>query len=125
MLDKHQILNALQTACTKEALDQWYQTYLGKKGSLTLAFKTIGDLSPEERKEKGQFLSDLKVALEEAYHEKEQAFAMTEVDELLKKELIDLSIPGKKIEQGYYNLLISTRKEMEDIAQSMGFIVEL
>ena len=125
MLDKIQMLNELQAVTTKEALEQRYQTYLGKKGSITLAFKTMGDLSPEERKEKGQLLSDLKSSLEAAYAEKEQSFAMAGINELLEKELIDLSLPGKKVEQGYYNLLIKTRREMEDIAQAMGFIVEL
>jgi phenylalanyl-tRNA synthetase alpha chain len=124
-MDKNQIVRELSSAPTKEAVEQRYQTYLGKKGSITLAFKTMGDLTPEERKEKGLFLSDLKTSLEAAYAEKEQSFAMAGINELLNKELIDISLPGKAVEQGYYNLLVKTRREMEDIAQSMGFIVEL
>jgi phenylalanyl-tRNA synthetase alpha chain len=85
----------------------------------------MSDLSPEERKEKGQTLSALKTALEQAYADKEQSFAMTEINELLEKDLVDISLPEKKLDQGYYNLLVKTRREMEDIAQSMGFIVEL
>jgi phenylalanyl-tRNA synthetase alpha chain len=125
MLDKNQLLNELQTVSTKETLDQWYQTYLGKKGSITLAFKTMSDLSPEERKKKGQGLSDLKNSLEQAYLEREQQFSLQEINVLLEKELVDISLPGKRLEQGYYNLLVKTRREMEDIAQSMGFVVEL
>ncbi|MDR0607318.1 MAG: hypothetical protein LBG52_02980 [Candidatus Peribacteria bacterium] len=125
MLDKNQLLNELSTSSTPEHLATRYQTYLGKKGLLTLEFKTMGDLAPAERKEKGQMLSALKTALEQAYLEKEQSFAMTEINELLQKDLVDISLPGKKMEQGYYNLLIKTRREMEDIAQAMGFIVEL
>ncbi|MDR3168283.1 MAG: hypothetical protein LBU27_00535 [Candidatus Peribacteria bacterium] len=125
MLDKHQLLTELSSISTQEALETRYQTYLGKKGSITLEFKTMGDLSPEERKEKGQFLSDLKTSLETAYAEKEQSFAMAGINELLGKELVDISLPGKPLEQGFYNLLVKTRREMEDIAQSMGFIVEL
>ncbi|MDR2541524.1 MAG: phenylalanine--tRNA ligase subunit alpha, partial [Candidatus Peribacteria bacterium] len=88
-----QILTELSATSTKEALETRYQTYLGKKGSVTNEFKTMGSLSPEERKEKGQFLSDLKTALETAYAEKEQSFSMQEINELLGKELIDISLP--------------------------------
>lgn len=90
-----------------------------------MEFKTMGTLSPEERKEKGQLLSDLKNSLESAYTEKEESFALIEINEILQKELVDISLPAKTLEQGYYNLLVKTRREMEDIAQSMGFIVEL
>ena len=76
MLDKTQVLNELQTITTKEALEQRYQTYLGKKGILTNEFKTMGSLTPEERKEKGQLLSDLKTSLETAYAEKEQTISL-------------------------------------------------
>lgn len=124
-MEKNQILSELSAITTKEALEERYQTYLGKKGSVTNEFKTMGALSPEERKEKGQFLSDLKTSLESAYAEKEQSFSMTEINELLEKELVDISLPGKKLEQGYYNLLVKTKREMEEIAQSMGFIIEL
>jgi len=85
----------------------------------------MGELSPEERKTKGQLLSDLKNALETAYTDKEQSFSLGEINAMLEKELIDISLPGTPLEQGYYNLLTRTRREMEEIAQSMGFIVEL
>ena len=124
-MNKIQILNELSSIETKEALETRYQTYLGKKGSITLAFKTMSDLSPEERKEKGQLLSDLKTSLEAAYTDKEQSFSLLEINEILAKELVDISLPGIPMEQGYYNLLAKTRREMEEIAQSMGFIIEL
>ncbi|MDR0860711.1 MAG: hypothetical protein LBO09_07225 [Candidatus Peribacteria bacterium] len=92
-MDKNQILAELSATTTKEALETRYQTYLGKKGSVTNEFKTMGSLSPDERKEKGQFLSDLKTVLETAYAEKEQSFSMSEINELLGKELIDISLP--------------------------------
>ncbi|MDR2190774.1 MAG: hypothetical protein LBP53_06450 [Candidatus Peribacteria bacterium] len=51
-MDKQQLLNELSQVSTPESLQQRYQTYLGKKGTITLAFKTMSDLSPDERKEK-------------------------------------------------------------------------
>ncbi|MDR0369041.1 MAG: phenylalanine--tRNA ligase subunit alpha [Candidatus Peribacteria bacterium] len=125
MQHKEQLLQELSSITTKEQLEERYQTYLGKKGSITAEFKTMGTLSPEERKEKGQLLSDVKNSLEQAYAEKEQQFSLQEINALLQKDLVDISLPEKNLDQGYYNLLIKTRREMEEIAQSMGFIVEL
>jgi phenylalanyl-tRNA synthetase alpha chain len=46
------------------------------------------------------------------------------INEMLEKDLIDISLPGAKLDQWYYNLLAKTRREVEDIAQSLGFIVD-
>ncbi|MDR0282053.1 MAG: phenylalanine--tRNA ligase subunit alpha [Candidatus Peribacteria bacterium] len=85
----------------------------------------MGNLSPEERKEKGQFLSEAKTTLEQAYQDKEDMYSLQEINQLLEHDLVDISLPATTIEQGHYNLLAKTRREMEEIAQSMGFIIEL
>lgn len=124
MLDKNQILEELSSVNSIEALEEWFQKYLGKKWELTLEFKTMWSLSPEEKKEKWQMLSDLKSALESAYQSKNQEISSQAINELLKKDLVDISLPGNKLEQWYYNLLAKTRREVEEVAQSLGFIVE-
>lgn len=44
--------------------------YLGKKGKIKSILKTLGKLSPEERKEIGQLANRIKDELEEALKEK-------------------------------------------------------
>ncbi len=85
----------------------------------------MGNLSPEERKTQGQVLSETKTTLEQAYQEKENEYSLQEINQLLEQDIVDISLPATNIEQGHYNLLAKTRREMEEIAQSMGFIVEL
>ncbi len=125
MLDKNQILDSLSLVSNKDELETRYQTYLGKKGSVTLEFKTMGALSIEEKKIKGQELSALKSALETAYTDKENLFLMQEIDSLLRKDLVDISLPAQHRDSGSYHLLAKTRREMEEIAQNMWFIVEM
>lgn len=125
IMDKTQILTQLSAISTKDELETWYQTYLGKKGSITLAFKEMWNLSPEDRKIKGQELSSLKSALEREYQQKADTFLNEEINALLEKDLVDISLPVKKLEQGFYSLLVKTRREMEEIAQSMGFRIEI
>ncbi|MDD2537240.1 MAG: phenylalanine--tRNA ligase subunit alpha [Candidatus Absconditabacteria bacterium] len=122
-MNKEQLLTQLSQVQTKEQLEARYQSYLGKKGSITTEFKTMGSLDPKAKKEKGQLLSDLKNSLEAAYADKEQSLSMTEINQLLEKELVDISLPATPAEKGHYSLLVQTRREMEEIAQSMGFIV--
>jgi hypothetical protein len=35
------------------------------------------------------------------------------INEMLEKDLIDISLPGAKLDQWYYNLLAKTRREVE------------
>ena len=124
MLDQKIIVSELESINSIEDLEQWFQKYLGKKWELTLEFKTMGSLSPEERKEKWQQLSTLKTTLESAYEQKDQELWSAAINALLEKDLIDISLPGNKINQWYYNLLAKTRREVEEVAQSLWFIIE-
>ncbi|MBO7505181.1 hypothetical protein J6T66_03435 [bacterium] len=62
--------------------------------------------------------------MESAYEKKNSEMSSAAINEMLEKDLIDISLPGAKLDQGYYNLLAKTRREVEDIAQSLGFIVD-
>ena len=54
MLDQNVILWELEQVKTAEALEERFQKYLGKKWLLPAEFKVMGDLSPEEKREKWQ-----------------------------------------------------------------------
>ena len=124
MLDQNVILSELEQVKTAEALEERFQKYLGKKWLLPAEFKVMGSLSPEEKREKWQQLSALKTALESAYEKKNSEMSSAAINEMLEKDLVDISLPGAKLDQWYYNLLAKTRREVEEIAQSLGFIVE-
>lgn len=124
MFDQNQILDELKLVNSAETLDARYQKYLGKKWFLPAEFKTMWELSPEEKREKGQQLSALKFVLESAYEEKNSEVSSQAVNQLLEKDLVDISLPANHLDKWYYNLLAKTRREVEEIAQSLGFIVE-
>ncbi len=124
MLDQNVILWELEQVKTAEALEERFQKYLGKKWLLPAEFKVMWSLSPEKKREKWQQLSSLKTALESAYEEKNQEISSQAINEMLERDLVDISLPWVPLEKGYYNLLIKTRREVEEIAQSLWFIVE-
>lgn len=124
MPDEKIILSELEQIKTVEDLEERFQKYLGKKWLLPTEFKVMGSLSPEEKREKWQQLSSLKSALESAYEKKNNEISSQAINAMLEKDLVDISLPWTHLEKGYYNLLARTRREVEEIAQSLGFIVE-
>ncbi|HCB51776.1 TPA: hypothetical protein DEP21_04400 [Patescibacteria group bacterium] len=63
MFDINKAVQELEQVHTSEQLESFFQTYLGKQGSLTLAFKDMASLSPEEKKEAGKVLSEAKTVI--------------------------------------------------------------
>ena len=57
---------AIGQADSESALDQVRHQYLGKKGALTLVLKTLGQLSPEERRAAGMAANEVKEAIAQA-----------------------------------------------------------
>ena len=123
-MDQNVIIWELEQINTAWELEEWFQKYLWKKGLLPAEFKVMWSLSPEERKEKWQQLSALKTALESAYERKNNKISSQAINKMLEKDLVDISLPGWRLDQWYYNLLAKTRREVEEIAQSLWFIVE-
>ncbi len=97
--------------------------YLGKKGKLKTILKTLGKLSPEERKEIGQLANRIKEQFEDLIKEKEAQLKEKALEEELKKERIDITLPSAWIEAGSSHPVISTLVEISQIFISMGFSV--
>ena len=70
VLNKEQILAELEILDSLEKLEEFYKKYLWKKGLIAQQFKQFWKLSPEERKQRGKFLSELKEVLEDLYKKK-------------------------------------------------------
>lgn len=80
-------------------------------------------LSPEEKKERGAKLSEIKTLLMEAYEEKEKTFTLEEINRQLQKDLVDISLDSS-VEVWSYSLLAEIRRDAEEICKSLGFVME-
>ncbi len=112
----------------KEALDidklnQIRVEYLGKKGKLKNILKTLGKLSPEERKEIGQLANKIKEELEALLKERQQELKKKALEEELLKNRIDITLPPHWIESGASHPVISTLIEISETFLSMGFSI--
>ncbi len=97
--------------------------YLGKKGELTAILKQMGSLSPEERPKMGAMVNEAKQELEGLIADKKQELKKAGMEEQLKAEAIDITMPAKELKVGKLHPLNTVLDDMINIFQSMGFDV--
>jgi phenylalanyl-tRNA synthetase alpha chain len=95
-----------------------------KSGLLNAEMKTLGGLSPEERRATGQKLNELKGYIEAAIERLQQDFAERREAEQLIKEKIDVTMPGRRLAAGHLHPITLLRQKVEDIFVSMGYEIE-
>jgi len=95
--------------------------YLGKKGELTTILRGMGSLPPEERPAVGQLVNEVRAALEEKIDETKKEPAKKETDARLRKEVIDVTVPGKRKVLGKKHPLSIVLDEIKEVFIGMGY----
>ncbi len=113
----------IKNADSIESLSSIKVKFLGKKGKLKSILKSLGKLSPEERKEIGQLANKVKEEIENLLRKKEQFFREKAIQEELKKDRVDITLPPSWIEVGSAHPVVSTLVEISQLFISMGFSV--
>ena len=115
---------ALESINSPEAnLEDIRIKYLGKKGELTSILRGMGALSSEERPIVGQLANEVRASIESAIKAKSSELAAKALDEKLKNEKIDVTIPGKASTVGHIHPLTAVQRELENIFIGMGFSI--
>jgi phenylalanyl-tRNA synthetase alpha chain len=112
----------ITAATSKEALEQSRITFLGRKGLVTQALRSLGSLPPEVRPQFGQEANRLKKLLETQLEEAQ--------DRLKKAALqaeaatgLDVTLPGRRLDLGRFHPITQITREVCDIFIRMGFQV--
>jgi len=95
--------------------------YLGKKGELTTILRGMGSLPPEERPAVGQLVNEVRAALEEKIDETKKELAKKGTDARLRKEVIDVTVPGKRKVLGKKHPLSIVLDEIKEVFIGMGY----
>jgi len=120
-----EIKNEINSASNLKELDGICKKFLGKKSFVTLALRELGKLSEQEKKSRGPELQALKKDIEDAVLKKSEEIKKSIVEESLKSEWLDVSVPGKKVELGHLHPLTQIQDKINEIFTSLGFeIVE-
>ncbi|MEK6531807.1 MAG: phenylalanine--tRNA ligase subunit alpha [Deltaproteobacteria bacterium] len=111
----------LSTAASLDAVSGIRAKYLGRKGSLTLFFKELSGLAPDDRKAAGEALNNAKNAIESEIYSLEATLKERGKEEALKKQTLDATLPGRLVRPGRTHPITQVVDEIEDIFLRLGF----
>ena len=97
--------------------------YLGKKGEITAIMKSMGKLTPEEKKELGKAANTVRAEVETLINKKMEAIKKAEKEARLAAEVIDVTEPAKPVVRGVKHPITQVIDEIVGIFQSMGYSV--
>ena len=120
---KNEAGKEVKKAKNLKELNEIFKKYLGKKGEIARVFNSLKKLSQAEKKKKGKEANLAKIGIEKIIKEKSKKLKEEARKLKLKKERIDITRPGKKIEVGHLHPLTLVQREVEEIFESMGFSV--
>ncbi len=121
------LINSAQTqieqATDLTALDSVRVEFLGKKGQLTAQLKSLGSLPVEEKKTQGQKINEGKRKLQQLLETKRVALEAAAIDEQLKNEAIDVTLPGRGRSEGGLHPVTRTVRRITALFAQLGFAV--
>ena len=120
---KNDVLKEIENINDTKALYDVRVKYLGKKGIISELLANLGKLSIEEKKKQGPIINSLKQEVTKIFDEKNKEIELKILNEKLKNEKIDISLPSTKITYGAPNILEKLIEEVEELLMSMGYDV--
>ena len=114
---------AIEAAQDFNALEQIKARYLGKTGELTGLLKTLGQMSPEERKTIGAHINECKNQFQTAFNAKRDTLNEAKLQAQLAAEALDITLPGRAQEHGGLHPVTLTLQRVVELFHGMGFEV--
>ncbi|HWD65182.1 MAG TPA: phenylalanine--tRNA ligase subunit alpha [Solirubrobacteraceae bacterium] len=127
MIDRIEQLRAAAQAAVNEAtttaqLEEARVTYLGRKAELPNLLRGVAELPPEQRGPVGKAANQARQQLEAAIEARQQELAAQELEQRLREDRIDVTLPADpRPELGRLHLITRTRREIEDVFIGLGF----
>jgi len=116
-------LAEVSAASGAEALESVRLAALGKKGEISLKMRELGKMSADERLVAGPALNGLKVEIDSALRARKLAMEDAALDERLKAEWLDVTLPGRPRPRGTIHPVSQVTEECSAIFADLGFRV--
>jgi len=120
---ENDLLAKIDAASTEAGLEEVRVAALGKKGAVSERMKTLGKMSPEERKEMGPALNGLKTRVAEAIEARKAALEEAALEARLASETVDVTLPPAPEARGSIHPVSQVTDEITAIFSAMGFSV--
>tara|TARA_Y100001936_G_scaffold78248_1_gene76667 strand:- start:71 stop:1138 length:1068 start_codon:yes stop_codon:yes gene_type:complete len=121
---KEETLSKLRSKLDLSQINELKSDLFGKNGLITNQFKKIGSISDIEKKKYASELNIIKDELQTLINLKISEIEISEVNEKLKKEKIDVTLPERPIIRGKIHPVSQTIDEISSIFSEIGFSVE-
>ncbi|MFL6805990.1 MAG: phenylalanine--tRNA ligase subunit alpha [Xanthobacteraceae bacterium] len=120
-----ELTSAIAAASDEAALEAVRVSALGKKGAISDLLRTLGTMTPEERKDHGPLINGLKERVTQAIATRREALKNDALDQRLNTETIDVTLPAREplTEIGRVHPISQVIDELTAIFADMGFAV--
>ena len=119
------ILDDIHAASDEAALESVRVATLGKQGSVSALLKTLGAMSPDERRTRGAAINALKDRVALAIADRKAVLKAAALDARLARETVDISLPVRPgpLVEGRIHPVSQVIDEITAIFTDMGFAV--
>jgi phenylalanyl-tRNA synthetase alpha chain len=118
-----ELTTAIESANTLDAVEAVRIAALGKQGSVSALLKTVGAMSPDERKAQGPIINGLREAVTTGIAAKKAALETAALNERLATEHLDMTLPASEAPRGSVHPVSQVMDELAEIFADMGFAV--
>ncbi|RRQ51328.1 phenylalanine--tRNA ligase subunit alpha [Sphingorhabdus wooponensis] len=118
-----ELMAAIDSAGTLEALEAVRVSALGKQGSVSALLKTMGGMSPEERQTQGPIINGLRESITSALAAKKAELETADLNRRLATERVDMTLPAPDAPRGTIHPVSQVMDELAEIFADMGFAV--
>src|ERR687889_61810 len=120
---RSEALSAVASGDSTATLEDVRVRYLGRSAELTEIKKSIGSLSPEERKDVGRSSNLASREIEAALDLRLGEVSAREREERLREEAVDITLPGAPFPKGHLHPSLRVIDEVVDFFVGLGYRV--
>jgi phenylalanyl-tRNA synthetase alpha chain len=117
----HDALAAVDRADELDELDEARVRFTGKRSALAGLQQGMRDLSPDQRRERGQQLNRFRDTFQAAYDARREVLASAALRRRLEGERLDLTLPPRQLPPGRAHLLTQVEQEIIDVFVGLGY----
>jgi phenylalanyl-tRNA synthetase alpha chain len=120
-----ELLAAVAAATDDAAIEAVRVAALGKKGSISELLKSLGTITPEERKIQGPLINGLRDRVSDAIAKRRVAFKQANISKQLESDTVDVTLPVREAPAlaGRIHPISKVIEELTAIFADMGFSI--
>ena len=120
---QQQMEQALETVHSKEELSAFWQSYLGKNGSIAGLMKGLGSVDKTERPAMGKIVNQFKAQAEGLYAQLREKLEAAELEKANRSEQVDITLPARRTATGGLHPVTLIKNQIIDVFAGMGFSI--